>query len=88
MAIVGDTVKLKAEFKDFDGTLTSPDDVKLIVYDWNKEIIEEYTVSPVEEGKYEQAYTIKDTGAAYFEFSGQIDGYPVARRCYFERRWA
>ena len=42
MALAGDTVRLKCHFKTFDGQLIDPADVKLTIYDTNKQLIEEF----------------------------------------------
>ena len=84
---VKDTVRLKAEFRDFDGNLVSPDDVSLVIYDINYEIIEEIeNITPVETGKYEYDYVLED-GATFFKFEGELDGNPVGERGVISEDW-
>ena len=89
MALIGNTVRLEAEFEDFDGELVSPDDVKVIIYDGRREIIHKADVTPYETGKYHYDYTIpaEPLGQLYVEFSGMLAGKPKAGRTTLERRW-
>jgi len=90
MPLVGDTVRLKSEFKDYNGELVDPDDVKIIIYDSRYKKIEEFTPSRSEKGRYCLDYTIPsgETNIMYFEFQGKIDDKPVLGRMGFKRKWA
>ena len=89
MAIIGDTVKLKCEFKNWAGVLESPSDVKVKVYEGN-EILLTTSVTPVTTGKYEYDYTIpiNAVGDMYFEFIGILENKTIMGRMKLEREWA
>ena len=90
MPLIGDTIRLKGEFKDFDENYADPDDVKLVIYDGQKRQIEESTPLNPEVGKYYYDYTVPSgsTSTMYFEFIGTIGGMPVVGRKSFERKWS
>lgn len=89
MPLIGDTVRLKAEFKDFDGEYISPDDVKLKIYDGSKQVIEEISVAPYEIGKYQCDYTVVGgyPDPFYYEFTGMLGDKPVLGRSELKRKW-
>ncbi len=78
--IVGNTVRLRAEFKDFAGNRYNPNDVTVRVLSCNMETIFESTSpSSDETGVYYIDYTLTEDDYA-FEFSGVIDSFPVLSR--------
>ena len=84
------TVRLKAEFKDFDGNLVSPEDVVLRIYTWDREQIgNPIPVNPIDIGVFQYDYTVPDTpnNALYFEFQGTIGGNPVVARDIMTVKW-
>lgn len=88
--LIGDTVRLKAEFKDFDGEYRSPENVKLKIYDNAKNQIEDdIDVEPYEIGKYRYDYTIsnKGVGPIVVEFQGELDSKPILGRITLDRKW-
>ena len=90
MSLIGNTVRLKAEFKDFSGEHVSPDNVKLRIYDgYKKQVGEDIPVSPIDVGKYQYEYVIPGDviGPLYFEFVGTIGGLPVLGRATIDKRW-
>ncbi len=89
MAAVGDTVRLTAAFTTFAGLPFSPDDVKLKIYDGRRQVVLEEDLTPVSEGNYQYDYTIDASppGPLYFEFSGLLEGSPIASRQELERSW-
>ena len=91
MALIGNTVRLKVEFKTFDGVLVNPENVKLRIYSGSNKkngLLEEINVEPIEEGKYQYDYTIPEgLGFLYFEFSGILEGKPILGRMKLERKW-
>ena len=89
MPLVGNTVRLKAEFRDFNGEYVSPDNVILRIYDgYKKQVGEDIPVLPSDVGKYQYDYVIPDViGPLYFEFSGEIDGKPILGRTIIDKRW-
>ena len=88
MALTGNTIRLKAEFKTFDGVLVSPDNVKLKIYSDRNDLLEEINVEPISTGKYQYDYTIpNDIGPIYFEFNGTLEGKPILGRMKLDRKW-
>lgn len=90
MPLIGDTIRLKAEFKDFNGVYVDPDDVVLKIYAGNKKQLgEDITPDRVGLGKYQYDYVVPEDviGPLYFEFSGEIDGKPILGRAALERTW-
>ena len=99
---VGDTVRLRAEFKDFDEELFDPSDIKLKIYDRNQEDIDGpftyNTEDPVNSeiqkestGVYTYEYTLPIKEAIYplyFEYSGKIRNKPILRRGKIEATFA
>ena len=92
MAKIGNTVKLVAEFRDFDGKLADPDVVYLRVYDNLKnqigatiEITEDFKTSL---GVYKYPYVIPNgSGTITYEFTGLIEGNPCVGRGSVSRTW-
>jgi hypothetical protein len=79
--LVGNTVRLHAEFKNLEGALYDPSNVKIKVYDVNMKILLEKTAKKEGVGKYYYDYTL--TAADYiYEFSGIIPAttFPVLAR--------
>ncbi len=89
MPLVGNTVRLKAEFRDFNGEHVSPDNVILRIYDgYKKQVSEDIPVLPTSLGKYQYDYVIPDViGPLYFEFVGTIGGLPILGRAIIDKRW-
>lgn len=90
MVYVGNTVRLRAEFRDFDGNLVEPDDVTVTVYDQNKDSLVSEPGVMEEPGKYYYDYVItrgNDMPVA-FEFKGFIDGKPILGRQLISLQWA
>ena len=87
---IGDTVRLKAEFKNWIGVLESPEDVKLKIYRNRNELIETIVdITPVSTGKYQYDYTIPDDASRrmYFEYSGTFEGKPIVGRMKIATKW-
>jgi hypothetical protein len=90
MPLIGNTVRLKAEFRDFNGEHVSPENVALRIYDgYKKQVGEDIPVLPSNVGKYEYDYVIPGDviGPIYFEFAGTIGGLPILGRATIDRRW-
>lgn len=90
VSLENNTVRLKAEFKDFDGELVSPTDVVLKIFDAKKVIIgEDIPVSPVDVGKYQHDYVLPtDTyGRIYYEFIGTLNNLPILGRGFVNITW-
>ena len=90
MPLIGDTIRLKGEFKDFDGVYVDPANVALKIYAGNKKQLgEDITPDRVGLGKYQYDYVIPGDviGPLYFEFSGEIDGKPILGRATIDKRW-
>jgi len=89
MPLIGDTIRLKAEFKDFNGEHVSPENVYLRIYDgYKKQVGEDILVLPSDVGKYQYDYVIPDViGPLYFEFVGTLEGLPILGRATIDKRW-
>ena len=92
MALVGSTVKLKAEFKDFDGNYFDPEEVLLNFYDNMRRQIGETIIIEskhnVDVGIYEYQYVVpKGVGSLTFEFIGMLEGNPSIGRGIMVRTW-
>ncbi len=95
MPLIGDTIRLKGEFKDFDGNLTDIEEPKVVIYDNKRNVIKEATPTKAGTGIYYYDLIVPDYPEAgkrneplVFEFSGQLDGQPVVGRSSFERMWS
>ena len=94
MPLIGDTIRLKGEFKDFNGKLTDIENPKVVVYDSKRKVILDAEPERVEKGKYQYDLIVPDYKEAgkqneplVFEFSGEIGGQPVVGSS-FERMWS
>jgi hypothetical protein len=90
LPLIGNTVRLKAEFRDFDGNLFSPNNVRLRLYDGRKQQIgEDIPLTPIAEGRYEYDYVLSEGVLArvYYEFIGELEGKPILGRARLDRRW-
>lgn len=87
--VMGDTIRLCAEFRDWNGELSDPDNVELTIYDQNKNKI--VTLNPDKEdtGIYFYDYTIElnDSVPITFEYKGILSGTPATRRKSFIPVW-
>lgn len=92
MAQNGDTVTLKAKFHSIDGEPANISNPKVIIYDNNRNILDEFTenIAHLETGIYSFQYTIPDDiwGYVEFEFSGTIDDKPAKRRKKLDIEWS
>ena len=91
MAIIGDTIKLQAEFHSWDGEPASPNNVILKIYNMRKQQVgEDITPSLVQTGKYEYDFTIPRLPGDmfYYEFSGVLEGTPIVSRKQIDNIWA
>lgn len=84
---IGNTLKLQAQFKDFDDVLTDPDSVSLIIYNSDYSVEETLTPTKTSIGIYTAYWTIPSgtSGATYiYEWSGTINEYPSLKRELFK----
>ena len=95
MPLIGNTIRLKAEFRNFNGELIDIENPKVVVYDSNREVILSAEPERVGEGKYQYDLIVPDYKEAgkqkeplVFESSGEIGGQPVVGRSSFERVWS
>ena len=95
MPLIGNTIRLKGEFKDFNGELTDIENPKVVVYDSKRKVILDAEPERIEEGKYQYDLIVPDYKEAgkqneplVFEFSGELDGKPIVGRASFERVWS
>ncbi len=89
MYLIGDTIRLTVEFRNFDGDLESPADVTITIYDGSRTVVATDDVLPYEEGKFRYDYTIPadPPGPLYYEFAGELGGKPIVAREILERSW-
>lgn len=89
MPLTGDTIRLKGEFRDFDGQLADPDEAGLTIYDGSHRDLEVLIPEKSSVGKYYYDYTIPTdrTGVIYFEFKGVLGGRPIVGRAAFVSEW-
>ena len=88
MPLIGNTVRLKAEFRDFNGELTDIENPRVVVYDSKRKVILDAEPERIEEGKYQYDYVIPNViGPLYFEFAGAIEGLPILGRTIIDKRW-
>ena len=85
MALIGDSIKLKVHFKDFDGQYVDPTDIKFKIYNQQKEQIGTNVDITYENresvGVYTYNYQIPNTeDCLIFEFSGNNSGVPILIR--------
>lgn len=84
MIYAGDTVRLKVNFKTYDGKAIDPDNVTLTIYDNNQEQIEQITLDDTNRndvGVYFYDYvTPNDKREVIFEFSGIYRSNPIVVR--------
>jgi hypothetical protein len=84
MALAGDTVRLKCHFRTFDGQSIIPADVKLTIYDVNKQKIEEFILDDTNKksmGVYFYDYVLPDDKQEIiFEFRGLYNEKPILSR--------
>ena len=66
MIIVGEVVRLEAEFKDKDGNLVSPSEVTVAVV--NREGSTDHTATEESEGKFVYEYKTQTHGSHVFRF--------------------
>lgn len=84
---IGNTLRLQAQFKDFDDVLTDPDSVSLIIYNSDYSVEETLTPTKTSIGIYRAYWTIPSgtSGATYiYEWSGTINEYPSLKRELFK----
>ena len=77
--IVGNSVRLGAEFKDFDGVLYDPTDVKVKIYKSDMSVSTEAVPTRDSLGVFYYDYILTATDYA-FEFSGEVAGFPILSR--------
>jgi hypothetical protein len=89
--LTGNTVRLTGTFKDINGALRDPSFVKVILYNYRYEKIEEFilgTVNKVGTGVYAFDYrTPNDEMKIYYEFYGEIEGNPAIQRSSFKTKF-
>jgi hypothetical protein len=94
MALIGDTVRIKVEFRDYDGKLIDPTDIQLKVNEKNKKKL--YTEPPIQitdsnkiaTGTYYYDYQIPvGLSDLVIECSGVYNSKPILTRLTISREW-
>ena len=84
MALAGDTVRFRCHFRTFDGQSVNPADVKLTIYDSNKQQIEQIALTDTNKekvGVYFYDYVLPmNQSEIIFEFSGVYNNKPILVR--------
>lgn len=81
----GNTVRLKATFKDFDGILIDPTIIKVIIYDYKYQKISEYVPIKTGVGTYILNYTTpQEEQRIIYEWYSEIQGSPSLKRGSFK----
>ncbi|WEZ10154.1 ZmpA/ZmpB/ZmpC family metallo-endopeptidase-related protein [Priestia flexa] len=84
MPFNGDTIRLKVNFRDFDNQSVNPSDVKLTIYDTDKQTIESIELNDtnkIDEGVYFYDYVLPDDKREVtFEFRGIHNEKPILTR--------
>ncbi|MEC1720608.1 hypothetical protein [Schinkia azotoformans] len=80
----GDTVRLKVNFKDFNGQSVNPTNVKLTIYDTNKTQIEQFILDDtykLDVGVFFYDYVpANELNEFIFEFVGMVNNKPILSR--------
>lgn len=77
MALIGNTVRLKGQFIDFDDEIVEASNVKFIIYDKSGTIDEVEVATPNDNLEYVANYVIPDgAGSIYVKLYGEVDDYP------------
>lgn len=91
MAIIGDTIRVEADFCDWQDNPVDLTDISITVYDKDKSQIETITtnIDNPSVGTYQYDYTIPDgDGYIAVEFRGLLGGKPKVIRKKVAREWA
>ena len=83
--VEGNTIRLSAEFKDWDDSLTDPSGVTVKIYDYYDNLLHEATTPAIENpdvGKYYYDYEVEATLPHYFIYSGEIAGADATQKMY------
>jgi len=87
---IGDTIWLKGEFKDRDGSYADPvtGTVTVNIYDTGENLLYTLSATKTDTGKYERDFTVPDGGGyLIFEYTGLLDGYTATRRDTLDRQF-
>lgn len=91
MAVMGNTVRLKVSFYNFDGDPSDPTDVKLRIYDDKRKEIESFNLTQENQagvGNFYYDYVVpRGKGELTFEFTGTLEGTPITERGLLRREW-
>ena len=87
MPISGNTIRLRAEFFDFDGSKVTPDNITVKFYNREKEQIGDAQAATVVDGQIYYDYVAANPEIRFYEFSGEINGQPVVERDQLEIQW-
>jgi hypothetical protein len=77
--LTGNTLRLSAVFKDFNGDVVMPDSVICRIYDAQRSKIAEYHPILID-GEYVCYHTPETSGAFYVEFYGTVGTLPILNR--------
>jgi hypothetical protein len=86
---VGNTIRLKCAFRDFDGLLKNPDIVKVKIYDQSYKQLSEFVLSQSNNSDtgnwfYDYVIPLDVRGKLYYEWYGEMAGSPSLKRDSFK----
>jgi hypothetical protein len=86
---IGNTIRLKCTFKDFDGQLRNPDMIKVKIYDQSFAVMSETTLGPTNNSDlgnwfYDYVIPMDARGKLYYEWYGEMQGSPSLKRDSFK----
>lgn len=93
MALIGNTVRIYAEFRDWSKALGDPTELTLTFYDRRRNVLSTVPAASIvkdELGKYHYDYTIPDTASPVivYEFKGKLSATPIVTRGEIPVRWS
>lgn len=88
--LVGDTIKLKATFCNWNDEYSNIANIKCTIYDNKSNVITTITdIKNTDTGRYECLYTIpKGYDGLVFEFTGTLENKPITNRQYIAVQWS
>lgn len=92
MALIGDTIRLRAEFRTWDGLAADPENIELRIYDKDRrQIGETISISSGHRtalGAYQYDFIVPNQSSpVYYEFSGLLEDAPIVARSRIEVDW-
>jgi len=90
MPLLGNTIRISAAFEDMDGDATAVDDVTIVLYGRDRNVVEEISegIESGETGSYYYDYTLPDEPTIYYyEVQGKLAGNTLLGREIIRLDW-